>query len=842
MKSIIARLSLLFLLSVAIGCESVQRQTAEPRFNPAGRREITQDIAGVEASALEAEKNGNLRQAAFFYSQASLAARRGGQLQKALAHAEKAVQLGEKAGNRRMQVMAALTLSRAYNVIQQRAKAIDVLVQGLEFVQAIAEPMPRQNLEASVHRELGFLYLHDGKIPQAIDYISRSLELREPVLAWLNQPRGRGGRVPESTVRNIEIAVVNDLLRLGAAYRAAGNFAAALAAYEKGLRLIKERDLKLEAEGAFHQELGELYLSQKNFPRALEYLSRAVDDPTIRRGATTIFKAASEAGFTLLGTGKPADAISYFKRAIESIESSRAELESEELRASYFDSKRRTYAGIIHAELRVGNVAAAFNFNERARARAFLDVLGSKLGLSRGALLEEERSLQARISILRARLSEDEEADSDEEAPEKDQAQLRRELDAAQKAYTDFLARVRKENKEQASLMNVEPLTLKDVQERLDPSVTLLEYFVMNEAVILWVVERDKLNSVQVALRKKELQAKVTSFREAVTELTERDKLDASSRELFKLLIQPALAHIKGKELLIIPHDVLHYLPFQALLSPQGKYLIEDYPINYLSSASLMQFTQEKQSAKGELKTIVAQSGKVLALGNPDLGDPRRSLRYAGIEAKEIKTLYPQSSIYLGKEASEERAKSLSPNNDIIHFAGHAELNENDPLASAILLAKTDKEDGRLEVREIFGMDLKASLVVLSACETGLGKLSSGDELVGLTRAFIYAGTPSVVASLWNVEDSSTAQMMASFYKNLKTMTKVEALRQAQLNLVRGNVNSDLLARRGIGGVGKLGEVPAANAPAVEPVTTQSPISSSHPYFWAPFILVGEGK
>ena len=136
-------------------------------------------------------------------------------------------------------------------------------------------------------------------------------------------------------------------------------------------------------------------------------------------------------------------------------------------------------------------------------------------------------------------------------------------------------------------------------------------------------------------------------------------------------------------------------------------------------------------------------------------------------------------------------------------------------------------------------MDLKASLVVLSACETGLGKLSSGDELVGLTRAFIYAGTPSVVASLWNVEDSSTAQLMASFYKNLKTMTKVEALRQAQLQLIKGNVNSDLLARRGIGGVGKLGETPSSTLLQLLPAPV---VSTSHPYFWAPFILVGEGK
>ena len=140
-------------------------------------------------------------------------------------------------------------------------------------------------------------------------------------------------------------------------------------------------------------------------------------------------------------------------------------------------------------------------------------------------------------------------------------------------------------------------------------------------------------------------------------------------------------------------------------------------------------------------------------------------------------------------------------------------------------------------------MDLKSSLVVLSACETELGKLSSGDELVGLTRAFIYAGTPSVIASLWNVDDSSTAILMASFYKNLKTMSKVEALRQAQLNLIRENVNSDLLVRRRIGGIGKLGETPAAKATSdSNPNSALASVSTSHPYFWAPFILVGEGK
>jgi CHAT domain-containing protein len=198
--------------------------------------------------------------------------------------------------------------------------------------------------------------------------------------------------------------------------------------------------------------------------------------------------------------------------------------------------------------------------------------------------------------------------------------------------------------------------------------------------------------------------------------------------------------------------------------------------------------------------------------------------------------------VYLKKEATEEKSKALSPNHNILHFATHAELKQEDPLSSAILLARDDKEDGRLEVREIFGMELKADLVVLSGCETGLGKLSTGDELVGLTRAFIYAGTPSVMASLWKVDDSSTAHLMSNFYRNLKTMSKVEALRQAQLQLIKGEGRSDLTARRGVGGIGKLAETASAALPTPSSENSVPVVSTAHPYFWAPFVLVGDGK
>ena len=140
---------------------------------------------------------------------------------------------------------------------------------------------------------------------------------------------------------------------------------------------------------------------------------------------------------------------------------------------------------------------------------------------------------------------------------------------------------------------------------------------------------------------------------------------------VYKRLVEPVLPHVTGKELIIVPHDVLHYLPFHALLGSDGRYLIEKYPITYLSSASLLQFVKEKRRAGGE---------RILAFGNPDLGDPKMNLQFAEVggqgDSKPLSTIFDS----LRKEATEEKAKALSPNNDIIHFATHAELNEDDPL------------------------------------------------------------------------------------------------------------------------------------------------------------------
>jgi hypothetical protein len=209
----------------------------------------------------------------------------------------------------------------------------------------------------------------------------------------------------------------------------------------------------------------------------LENLTRGLEIAERTQHAHVIQQASSEIGDLLRQTKRPSESVSYYKKAIDSIETTRSLLESEDFRSSFFENKRQTYDGIILAYLGDDKSEEAFNYNERARSRAFLDILGSKVQLAHGALLEEERALQARISALQAGLKTTEESEEDEEDEEDvpRKTDPKQELEQAQKAYNDFLAKVRKENKEQASLMNVEPLTLKQTQDLLEPGVTMLE-------------------------------------------------------------------------------------------------------------------------------------------------------------------------------------------------------------------------------------------------------------------------------------------------------------------------------------------------------------------------------
>src|SRR5215470_12295217 len=816
---------------LAIGCSVPKYQSTFPSYRQAiVRGELKEALASYESQARQAEKNAQTslfpqqywREAVEAYGLAGNAARHTGQLQKAITYGEKALEIAEKSKDPNSLFRAIDTLVPIYRQVRNFDRARELIEKGIAVVKTLPPNTdPRAFWEGALYGKLGNDLVRRREYEKAIDLLSLSVYLQQRYLATVGLGEMSGWRRNPVSLNGYRGDLLRRLTSLGNAYMRAGRLEESAKQYQRAFDYIKEWGQKYPEEADLYGSMGEVHFAQKNFPQALENFQKVLALGESRQMAGEVRWATSRIADILRQTGKPAEAVPYYQKAIQQIESTRALLESEEYRQSYFEGGVNVYERMIRDLVASGRTEEAFNYNERARSRAFLDVLGTKVQLAnvKSGLLHEEMALQERVAGLKARLQSADENPGD----------LRRELRDAERAYDSFLAKVRKENKEQTSLMTVEPLTLKQVQELLQPGVTLVEYFVGQVSTRVWIIEKERMQYVGIHIGKQELAERVKTLRDSIFALGEKEKFNESSTFLYQELIQPILPYASGKELIIVPHDVLHYLPFHALVGSDGRYLIEKYPVYYLSSASLLQFVKEKRKAGGE---------KVLAFGNPDLGDPEKNLEYAELEAEEVKNVYPQSTVYVKKEASEEKSKSLSPNYDILHFATHAQLNEDDPLSSAVLLAKEGKEDGRLEVREIFGMDLKANLVVLSGCDTALGKLSTGDELVGLTRAFIYAGTPSVVASLWSVDDSSTAQLMASFYRNLKTMSKVEALRQAQLELIRGTGRSDLLARRGVGGIGKLGETPEPQ-PKSE---ASSSISTSHPYFWAPFILVGDGK
>ncbi len=205
------------------------------------------------------------------------------------------------------------------------------------------------------------------------------------------------------------------------------------------------------------------------------------------------------------------------------------------------------------------------------------------------------------------------------------------------------------------------------------------------------------------------------------------------------------------------------------------KYLIERYSIRMLPSASVIKYLPAKKSLR---------PANILVFGNPVLDDPRyKDLVNAQNEAIKIASILPQSKVLLRKEATETAFKAYGGGFNFIHFATHGQFNADAPLKSAIMLAKDAQNDGMLTVDKLYSMKLNADLVTLSACETGLGKIANGDDIVGLTRGFLYAGSSSIVASLWQVDDLATSDLMTEFYSNLKKFNKSEALRSAQLDL-----------------------------------------------------------
>jgi len=465
----------------------------------------------------------------------------------------------------------------------------------------------------------------------------------------------------------------------------------------------------------------------------------------------------------------PPAAEALLREAVDIIEGMRAEIKIEQLRDRFVDNKLSVYATLVTLLVNQGKITAAFEVAERSRARNFIDLLGNqRLSLSRAV----DQQLYDRMRELRRRIEEQGALLARAEAPaERDAYQAA--LDALNRELNDVMLDIQAANPQLSTLVTVMPVRAADLLDRIEPGVALISYYLLPTEMFCWVVRPGGLYFHRIPVDRERLGRIILDYRRALQNL---EPYTAVSQQLFGYLIEPLLGHLTDAVTLgVIPHGPLHYLSFATLTADAGT-MADRFAFFYLPSASVLDYTLQRRREKDP-------EMRVLAVGNPQLGDPLYDLPFAEHEVNAIKWRFPRIDILTRDKATEDWIVDNIDQYEIIHLASHGEFDPVNPLFSAIKLAKGPQMDGDLDAADVFGLDIHADMVFLSACQTGLGRVTGGDDVIGLNRAFLYAGTHTVVSSLWRVSDVSTAVLIKQFYRRYVTDNKSQALRRAMLHV-----------------------------------------------------------
>ena len=643
----------------------------------------------------------------------------------------------------------------------------------------------------------------------------------------------------------------NILLRLGRISGARGDLAAV-----ENYRRLSNGDV-LKTGKTFSLILGNTALQLGRLKAAESYLREFLggDDksPSTDWGHANAFQALAN---VLRQTGRLQEAARYADLSIESLEAQVGKLGgTQETKGKFRGQNGDIYRDALRLQLEMGRPQEAFHLLERFRAQAFLALLAERdlsfAGDLSPDLDQERRRLAASYDSNQLQLAElDPEKDREAiEALQRDQVQLRHRRD-------EIAVEMRRTAPRLAALQDPQALTFEQVREALDPGTVMLSYSTGKEQTYLFIVTPGRVLKVEtLKVGRQALEKDVDRYRQLIDQTRAGSTLGAQgldwfSRRLYNLLVGPAEPWIAaGDRIVLVPDGPLHLLPFAALTRKDGRHLVEWKPLSTVLSGTV--FAELKKQRRDTVAGAEPSSRQWVAFGDPwfpprlaqsrteDIGEARlRSFSTRGQlqwnrlpqsrrEIEEIATLFPpdRRRTYLDREASEEHAKAIGKDARIVHFATHGFVDDRSPFDSGLVLSIPEelaegRDNGLLQVWEIFeSVRLDADLVVLSACETGVGEIRGGEGIIGLTRAFQYAGARSVLASLWRVEDEATAELMQRFYRHLRAgKAKDEALRAAQLELIR----RPLRVPNGRGGWTE------RNAAA--------------PYFWAALQLVGDGR
>ena len=686
---------------------------------------------------------------------------------KAIEYLQQSLAIARAVGDRKVEGTALGNLGVVYRLLGNYAKAIEYAQQSL----AIAREINNRKGEGLALANLGIVYEFLGNYAKTIEYAQQSLAIAREI----NDRLGEGGvlanlgityRLLGNYAKGIEYAqqslaifrAINDrqgegaaLANLGLAYRALGDNAKAIEYLQQHLAIAREFNDR-KGEGSALGNLGSTYRLLGNSAKAIEYaqLSLAIFREIKDRQQEGI--ALDNLAEAFLKAGNPAESEKMLVNAIQVWESMRQMLGSNDAnKISIFERQASTYSLLQQVRVAQNNPNGALEIAERGRARAFVDLLTERLSSG---------STNPAINT----------------SPNQDQI---RQIAKAQNAtlvqysiiYDDFQIQGKRVGRESALyIWVIQPtgeitfrqVDLKPLWQKHNASLASL---IIGNQEFLAVRSRSSLSSTQP---------------------------QPDLPTLHQLLIDP-IASLLPKDpnahVIFIPQGSLFQVPFPALQDANDNYLIEKHTILTAPSIQVLALTRQQKLAQKQ-----PNSSNALVLGNPTMpsvslspGEPKRQLDPlpgAEAEARSIALLLKTQAI-TGAQGTKAAIVQKMPQASIIHLATHGLLDDVRGLASAIALAPSGTDDGLLTAEEIFDMKLQASLVVLSACNTGEGRIT-GDGVIGLSRALISAGVPSVIVSLWAVPDAPTSELMQAFYQNLQqNPNKAQALRQAMLTTMK---------------------------------------------------------
>ena len=726
-----------------------------------------------------------------------------GENQKALDHYNQALLLKRAIRDRRGEAEVLGNLGGLYRALGENQKALDYSNQALPLWRAVGG---RAN-EAIVLHSIGGVYSNLGENQKALGYYSQALQLSRAVSDRMNEGK--------------------TLTEIGTLYLHQGKPQEAMDYYNQALQVNRaggDRD----GEGSTLMHMGRAHAELADSRRALENLDQALSLVTAvgdrKLEGITLYEMAR----VERDRGNLAQARTLAARARDIVESLRTKVIGEDLRTSYFASVQDYYELEMDVLMRLHRTDSSRNYqadallaSERARARTLLETL-SEAGadIREGVdpvVLERERTLQAQLHASElARMRTLCPKHTAQQAIEVENTV--RDLIAQ---YAEVRTQILAQSPRYGALRFPQPLKLEEIQkEVLDADTLLLEYALGDQQSFLWVVSPTEIASV-VLPKRSEVERLSRSFYDDLTK-PETSGVPEAGKVLTRILLGNVASSLGNKRLLIVANGALQYMPFAALPDPDGfqqPLMVNHEIVSVPSASTLAVLRRETLKRKPAQKTLailadpvfspddtrigggperiavaVRDADAVLARSLTDLGFVGQRLpRLPGTrrEAAGIIPLVPAVKRKQALDFDASRATLMSPEIGqyrILHLATHGLLNSAHPELSGIVLSLVDRQgrpqDGFLRLNDVYNLKLSADLVVLSACQTGLGKDVRGEGLVGLTRGFMYAGARRVVASLWKVDDRATAELMKQFYTAMlrgQGRRPGEALREAQI-------------------------------------------------------------